>query len=329
MPDFGVMTGPEELRIERILPGPMELVWEYLTDPVKRGTWLAPGPMELVVGGRVELHFRHQDLSPVQEPTPEAHAGGHTATGRITACEPPRLLRYTWGEGPDAEPSEVTFSLSPWGEEVLLAVTHRRLVSRGHIVSVAGGWHTHLGILADRLAGREPRPFWTAYLDLAGQYDKRLPLATLQRAPVAKAEMLVRRPVADVYGAFVDPAITSRFWFTKSSGRLEAGKRVRWEWEMYGAADDVVVQELVPNERIRVAFSDGTEAEWTFTARAATETMVTITNTGFTGTGDELVDRAVDAMGGFTIVLCGAKAWLEHGIALNLVGDKAPDAHVS
>jgi hypothetical protein len=53
-------------------------------------------------------------------------------------------------------------------------------------------------------------------------------------APIAKAEMLIRRPVAEVFEAFVDPAVTSRFWFTRSTGRLEVGRRVRWDWEMYG-----------------------------------------------------------------------------------------------
>jgi len=32
-------------------------------------------------------------------------------------------------------------------------------------------------------------------------------------------------------------------------------------------------------------------------------------------------------MGRFSLVLAGLKAWLEHGIELNLVADHAPDAH--
>jgi uncharacterized protein YndB with AHSA1/START domain len=39
-----------------------------------------------------------------------------------------------------------------------------------------------------------------------------------QPAVSAKAEMLIRRPVAEVFEAFVDPAVTTRFWFTKSEG---------------------------------------------------------------------------------------------------------------
>ena len=55
----------------------------------------------------------------------------------------------------------------------------------------------------------------------------------IQDVPIAKTEMLIRKPVSEVFEAFVDPAITSKFWFTKGSGRLQAGKQVRWDWEMY------------------------------------------------------------------------------------------------
>jgi uncharacterized protein YndB with AHSA1/START domain len=144
-----------------------------------------------------------------------------------------------------------------------------------------------------------------------------------------KAEMLIRKPVAEVFEAIIDPAITTKFWFTKSSGRLEKGGQVRWEWEMYGAAADVEVKEIEQDKRILIEWADNTQTEWVFTSRADQETFVTITNSGFAGSGDEIVDRAIDSMGGYTILLCGLKAFLEHNIVLNLVADKAPDAHVA
>jgi uncharacterized protein YndB with AHSA1/START domain len=153
-------------------------------------------------------------------------------------------------------------------------------------------------------------------------------MTTLNDVPIVKAEMLIRKPVEQVFEAFIDPAITTRFWFTKSSGRLEAGKHVRWEWEMYGASDDVHVQEIEQNKRIRIKSSDSTEVEWIFTPRTDNETFVSVTNSGFTGNGDDIVNQAIDSMGGYTIVLCGLKAFLEHDIILNLVSDKAPNAHV-
>ena len=145
--------------------------------------------------------------------------------------------------------------------------------------------------------------------------------------PVAKSEMLIRRPVSDVFEAFIDPAITSRFWFTKGSARLEAGKQVQWDWEMYNFSVPVRVKEIEQNKRIVVewyAYEDPSKIEWVFTARPDNTTFVSITNSGFGGTQDEAVKKALDSTEGFTFVLAGLKAWLEHGIELNLVRDRFP-----
>lgn len=147
--------------------------------------------------------------------------------------------------------------------------------------------------------------------------------------PVVQAEMLIRRPIEEVFEAFIDPDITTKFWFTKSSGRLEAGRRIRWDWEMYGVSDEVHVLEIEPNKRIQIESSDGTQTEWSFTSRTEQEAFVTITHTGFSGRNEDIVNQALDSMGGYTMVLCALKALLEHGISLNVVGDKAPDAHVN
>lgn len=146
--------------------------------------------------------------------------------------------------------------------------------------------------------------------------------------PVAKAEMLIRRPVAEVFAAFVDPAITAKFWFSQGSDRLAAGKEVEWAWEMYGFTVPVKVLAMEENKRILVEWpgeSAPTTIEWTFTARYDGTTFVTTKNTGFQGEPASVVQQAIDATEGFTFVLAGAKAWLEHGIQLNLVVDRHPD----
>ena len=146
--------------------------------------------------------------------------------------------------------------------------------------------------------------------------------------PVARAEMLIRKPVAEVFEAFADPAVTSRFWFTGSSGRLEPGARVRWEWAMYGFSVDVDVKAVEPCRRILVEWSGygyPTPIEWTFTARPDGTTFVSVTNSGFRGTPDEVAKMALDSTEGFTFVLAGAKIWLEHGIEPNFVRDLHPD----
>ena len=147
--------------------------------------------------------------------------------------------------------------------------------------------------------------------------------------PVAKTELLIRRPVAEVFEAFVDPAVTSKFWFTKGSGRLEAGKTIRWDWEMYDVSVDVRVKEIEVNKRILMDWASAgepaTTVEWIFTARSDNETLVSVTNSGFSGDGDKLVAQALDSVGGFNLVLANAKAFLEHGIDLNLIADRFPD----
>lgn len=150
---------------------------------------------------------------------------------------------------------------------------------------------------------------------------------TLSKPPVVRAEMLIRRPVHEVFQAFVDPEVTCKFWFTKGSAKLEAGTRVRWDWEMYGVGADVDVLEMEENRRIVIDW--GTRVEWIFAPRGESETYVTIINDGFEGTADELLEQAMDSTQGFTFVLSGLKAYLEHGVQLNLVADKSPDANVS
>jgi uncharacterized protein YndB with AHSA1/START domain len=150
----------------------------------------------------------------------------------------------------------------------------------------------------------------------------------LTQTPVAETAMLIRRPVAEVFEAFVDPAITSKFWFTKGSGRLEPGKTVQWDWEMYNASAQVNVKAVEQNKRILVEWSgydNPTTVEWTFKLLPDGTTFVSVTNAGFRGDGDAAVKQAIDAMGGFTFMLAGLKALLEHNVQLNLVRDRWPD----
>ena len=149
------------------------------------------------------------------------------------------------------------------------------------------------------------------------------------QALVAHTAMMIRRPPHDCYEAFVDPSITSRFWFTEGSDRLDAGRPVTWSWAMYGASTQVAVKELVPDRRILIEWDVGTDdvssVEWTFDGRADGSTFIDIRNFGFAGDGDRQVRRLVDSTGGFSLVLAAAKAWLEHGLNLRLVEDRHPD----
>jgi len=149
----------------------------------------------------------------------------------------------------------------------------------------------------------------------------------LTQAPVSKTGMLIRKPVAEVFEAFVNPEVTTKFWFTKSSGRLEDGKQAQWEWEMYNISIPVAVKAIEPNQRILITwpgYSSLTTVEWTFAPQEDGTTFVSIMEAGFTGNGDELVKQVTDSTQGFTLVLAGLKALLEHNVRLNLVADRFP-----
>lgn len=179
MSDYGTIIEERTVRFERLLPGPIERVWEYLTDSEKRGTWLATGEMDLRVGGNVEHVWRNNDLTENDDPAPEKYADiaeEARMSGKITACDPPNLLSYTWEWGED-EPSEVTYELQARGDKVLLALTHRRLASRGEMVGVGSGWHAHLEILAAHLESREPEGFWRTHTRLEAEYEERIPVS--------------------------------------------------------------------------------------------------------------------------------------------------------
>jgi uncharacterized protein YndB with AHSA1/START domain len=143
----------------------------------------------------------------------------------------------------------------------------------------------------------------------------------------AKAEMLIRKPVSNVFQAFIDPEITSKFWFTKGSGKLEEDKPTEWTWEMYGFSLTVLTKVLKENQKIVIEWGAPEEitlVEFIFTSLNENETFVSIINSGFKGDTDKIIDQVRNSTEGFTLVLAGAKAYLEHHLQLNLVLDRFP-----
>jgi uncharacterized protein YndB with AHSA1/START domain len=176
MSDFGVVTEAGAVRFERLLPAPVERVWDYLTDSELRRKWFAGGEMELRPGGAMALLFHNSELAPAGEEVPEKYRQyeGMESKGEIVRAEAPRLLVFNWFEesGP---PTEVSWELSPEGEQTRMILTHRRLPNRAMMVDVSGGWHLHLDVLEDVLAGRGRRPFWAANARYAEEYGERIP----------------------------------------------------------------------------------------------------------------------------------------------------------
>lgn len=139
-----------------------------------------------------------------------------------------------------------------------------------------------------------------------------------------EAQMLIRKPVEDVFHAFINPEVTTHFWFTKSTGKLEEGKTTIWEWEMYGVKTDVKVLQIIENRLIKTVWGKpSTNVDYIF-EEMEKGTLVIIKSYGFSQNGEDLLKIINDNTGGFTTVLDGCKAYLEYGINLRLIEDKFP-----
>jgi len=167
---YGALTEPTTLTIQRLLPGPIERIWAYLTDSELRRTWLAAGSMQLEVGAEFETVWRNDELTSPPGTRPPGFGAEHRMTCRITEVDPPHRLAYTFGQS-----GSVAFELEAVREKVLLTLVHRRLPDRSTMLKVSAGWHAHLDVLVARAAGNDPAPFWDSWSRLQKDYDARLP----------------------------------------------------------------------------------------------------------------------------------------------------------
>ncbi len=171
----GERVDASTVRFVRLLPGPIERVWHFIVDGDRRRLWLCSGDIPLTVGARTEMHFDNASLSDAEDIAPPERFGDLPARvsfdGRVTACDPPHLIAHTWVF--DGDRSEVTYELEEVGDQVRLVLTHRQLASDEEVLDTAGGWHTHLEILAAAIAG-QPRPaFWKTHAGADALYRER------------------------------------------------------------------------------------------------------------------------------------------------------------
>ncbi|USA45637.1 SRPBCC family protein [Acinetobacter sp. C26M] len=142
---------------------------------------------------------------------------------------------------------------------------------------------------------------------------------------IIETQMLIRKPIHSTFEAFIDPEITSKFWFSSATGKLEQGKTVEWTWEKYQVSAKVKVTKIISNELIQIQWGEpSSTVDFIFEALNDNQTYVRIQNYNIPFQGDELISFIIDSTGGFTTVLDSLKAYLEHGLKLNLVQDKFP-----
>lgn len=172
---YGVLTEADTLIIQRVLPGPVERIWAYLTDSDLRRQWLASGEMPMTAGAPFELEWHNDELTQPAGDRPDGMPEKHQMPSHIVAADPPRKLVIAWRNTGD-----VTFELEPHGDEVLLTLTHERFASRSSIINHAAGWHAHLDILAARARGETSTNFWDQWRAYKDEYERRIPADAAQ-----------------------------------------------------------------------------------------------------------------------------------------------------
>ncbi len=176
MDDFATLSDPNTAVFVRLLPGPIERVWAYLTESDKRAEWFTSGALPQKVGEPFEMQFKHSTYSPNKAPPPKGYeemdAKGHTSRNTLLALEPPHRLAFTFGEE-KGRTSEVEFRLEAVGDKVRLTLTHSKIPDRKYAIGVSGGWHAHLAILQYRAEGKVPPAFWDLWRETEGVYEKR------------------------------------------------------------------------------------------------------------------------------------------------------------
>lgn len=168
--DYGSLSEPATLTIQRLLPGPIERIWSYLTDSELRRQWLASGDMQLTVGASFDLVWRNDELTTPTGQRPAEFPDEHRLQSQITELDPPHKLSISWGST-----GGVSFVLEQKKDKVMLTVIHRRLPDRSVMLNVSAGWHMHLDVLRAKLNNQATEPFWEGWSRLKAEYEQRLP----------------------------------------------------------------------------------------------------------------------------------------------------------
>jgi uncharacterized protein YndB with AHSA1/START domain len=176
MGDVAEVLDASTIRFVRLLPGPIERVWEYIYDGKKRGEWFASGDTPTRPGETFELRFKHSDLSPNKAMPPEQFKEmdrtGYIGLCKLLELEPPRRMVFEF-DSKDPNSSIVEFLLTPEGDKVRFTLTHSNIQNAKDARGVSGGWHSHLEILQYKAEGRTPPVFWDVWREVEQTYDKR------------------------------------------------------------------------------------------------------------------------------------------------------------
>lgn len=165
----GKILDAHSVRFERLLPGPIELAWDYLTKPELLKTWFAEVTLQPRVGGAIEVKMAAGEAG---------DCNAQSVSGVIREFNPPHVIAYTWiprrqqtdGSIVAVDEGEVRFELEPRGDKVQLTLTHRRIPT-GELAGYGGGWHAFLDALEARLDKTGAVPVGAVYGQVHKSYE--------------------------------------------------------------------------------------------------------------------------------------------------------------
>lgn len=174
----GTIRDVHTAEFKRLLPGPIELAWDFLTKPELLKTWFADVALEPRVGGAITVGFG------------KAGCGSASVEGTVLEFRRPHMFAFSWiklrpqpdGSIMHSHEGEVRFELAEKGDKVLLTLLHSGLPT-SELAGHGAGWHAYMDNLESHIAGREALDVMAIYHDLRPRYDERV--AAFQRAGAA------------------------------------------------------------------------------------------------------------------------------------------------
>lgn len=132
---------------------------------------------------------------------------------------------------------------------------------------------------------------------------------------IPKAAITIYKPIEEVFEAIVNPEIMTNYFISKSSGKLEEGKEVFWEFPEFDGSYAVRVKEIIQNKFIVLDWDPKSLVKIELGEDSNKNTTVRVSEEGYQ-LDEAGIKWAIGQTEGWTNFLTCMKAWLEYGIHL-------------
>jgi uncharacterized protein YndB with AHSA1/START domain len=129
-------------------------------------------------------------------------------------------------------------------------------------------------------------------------------------------KMNILKSANEIFEAFVDPEKIGQFWFSSSSERWAQGKTITLRYEEYNAQGDILIKEILENEKIVFEWAGGRIITIAFLPSEKEGTIVEVREEGFDESDEHILEQLVDNKEGWVYMLTCLKGYMEFGVDL-------------